>query len=194
MSEKLTNSPSEGKRTPREQGSNVPLGFTKPTLSRPLPAVRCTGKIRSGPRKGEPCENWSMVGASVCFRHGGNLPNVKQAAEDRKAAARLAIIDAAGDAVETIEYLARFAVQENVKLAAAKDLLDRAGIKGGADITIEHQHTLAPSQVLAEKLSGMFKSIEAEKNKEFTQAADPDIIDVEVIPAETNEQDTETNE
>lgn len=176
-----TNSPSEGKQTPSMQGSNVPKGW-RPTVAKPLPSVRCTGLIRNGERQGEQCDKWSMEGATVCFQHGGKLPSVQKAAEERKAAARLKLIDASGDAAETIAYLMQFAVQENVRLAAAKEVLDRAGIKGGADITIEHQHSLNPSAVLAEKLQEMAKSITAEREKEYTDLADSDIIDVEVIP------------
>lgn len=184
----------KGKQTPSQQGSNVPKGW-RATVAKPLPSVRCTGTIRSGERKGEPCENWSLTGATVCFQHGGMLPNVQKAAEERKQAARMMLIDATGDAAETIAYLMQFAVQENVRLAAAKEVLDRAGIKGGADITIEHQHSLNPSAVLAEKLQEMAKSITAEREKEYTDLADPDIIDVEVIPnTEDPVAEAETNE
>lgn len=179
MTESTSASPSAGKNSPADQGSNVPRGW-RPTVAKPLPSVKCTALKRNG----EPCGAWSLAGSSVCLKHGGHLPNVKQAAEDRKMAARLKLIDAAGDAAETIEYLMQFAVQENVRLAAAKEVLDRAGVKGGADIVVEHQHTLSPAMLLAEKLAGMAKSIEAEREKTFTEAADSDIIDVEVIPEE----------
>lgn len=182
---------SDGKRTPSDQGSNVPQGW-RPTVAKPLPSVRCTGTIRSGERKGEPCENWSLAGATVCFQHGGMLPSVQKAAEERKQAARLKLIDSSGDAADTIAYLMTFATQENVRLAAAKEVLDRAGIKGGADITVAHEHTLAPSKMLGDKLEEMAKRVLKERENQYTPDENLDIIKSEVV--QENETDNLTNE
>lgn len=182
---------SEGKRLPSEQESAVPLGW-KATLAKPLPAVRCTGTVRSGERQGEQCDKWSLAGATVCFQHGGQLPSVQKAAEERKQAARLLLVDSTGEAVETIAWLMKFAVQENVKLAAAKDILDRAGIKGGADITVDHQHTLAPSKMLGDKLEEMAKRVLKEREEQFTADPELDIIKSEVV--QEDETDNLTNE
>jgi hypothetical protein len=190
--EKRSGNHAEGKQTPSQQGSIVPLGW-RPTVATPLPAVRCTGLIRQGERKGEQCDKWSMIGVTVCFQHGGQLPNVKQAAEDRKQAARLKLIDSSGDAADTIAYLMQFATQENVRLAAAKEVLDRAGIKGGADITIAHEHTLAPSKLLGDKLEEIAKRVLKEREEQYTTITELDIIISEVVP-EVIEQDNLTNE
>lgn len=177
----------EGKQTAAEQGVNVPKGW-RPTFAKPLPSVKCTANRRDG----QPCGAWSLAGATVCLKHGGHLPNVKAAVEERKAAARLLFVDASGDAAETIEYLARFATQENVRLAAAKEVLDRAGIKGGADITVEHEHVLAPSKMLGDKLEEMAKRILKERENEFTADPELDIIKSEVV--QEDETDNLTNE
>lgn len=178
---------SAGKTTAAEQEANVPQGW-RPTFAKPLPSVKCTANRRDG----QPCGAWSLAGATVCLKHGGHLPNVKQAVEERKAAARLLFVDASGDAAETIEYLARFATQENVRLAAAKEVLDRAGIKGGADITVEHEHTLAPSKMLNDKLEEMAKRLLKERNPEYTSEENFDIIKSEVV--QEDETDNLTNE
>lgn len=175
----------EGKQTAEQQASNVPLGW-KPTFQKPLPSVKCTATKRDG----NPCGAWSLAGATVCLKHGGHLPNVKTAIEERKAAARLLLIDASGDAAETIEYLARFATQENVRLAAAKEVLDRAGIKGGADMTIDVQHSLAPSKMLDEKIAQMANRLNKDRAEQFTTSTKLDIIESEVVPEEKTEEST----
>src|SRR5215217_1927828 len=178
----------EGKQTPAEQESNVPRGW-KPTFQKPLPSVKCTATKRDG----NPCGAWSLAGATVCLKHGGHLPNVKTAIEERKAAARLKLIDSSGDAADTIAYLMQFATQENVRLAAAKEVLDRAGIKGGADITVAHELTLAPSKILEDKITEMAARLQKERSGSFTQSQELDIIESEVVPDDA-EQDSTTNE
>lgn len=168
----------------------------KPTNQQPVPPQRCGATNQQG----EQCRKWALQGTGlngtkpVCLRHGGSIPQVKKAAEERVRIARLRIMDAAEGAFETIEYLSQFATQENVKLAAAKDILDRAGIKSGIDLNVTHEIAQSPALILAEKLAGMQKSIESEKEKEFTSSLDPDIIEVEVVLAEDPEEETETNE
>jgi hypothetical protein len=179
---------SAGKTSPKEQGSTVPLGW-KPTMQKPLPSVQCTANRRDGHR----CEAWSLAGATVCLKHGGNLPNVKTAAEARKDAARLKIIDMVEDAAEVVEYLMLYGTQEQIRLKAATEVLDRAGIKGGADITVDHQHTLAPSKVLGDKLEEMATRLLKEREKQYTSDQELDIIESEVVP-EVEEQDNLTNE
>ncbi|MGY1857530.1 hypothetical protein [Modestobacter sp. SYSU DS0290] len=72
-----------------------------------------------------------MKGAAVCHKHGGSAPQVR-----RKAAERIA--NASDIAVLQILRLMQ---EENtpapVKLAAAKDLLDRADVKGKTTVELE---------------------------------------------------------
>jgi hypothetical protein len=176
--------PAAGKQTPKEQGSTIPVNW-KPTMQKPLPAVQCTANRRDGHR----CEAWSVAGATVCLKHGGNLPNVKAAAEARKDAARLKIIDMVDDAADVIEYLMMYGTQEQIRLKAATEVLDRAGIKGGADITVDHQLSLAPSKVLGDKLEEMANRLKKEREEQFTAGSELDIIKSEVV--QENETDTE---
>lgn len=90
-----------------------------------LPPVMC--KAHSS-RTGEPCKKYAIVGGAVCNTHGGSSPHVKEAAKKRLAA----LVD---DALYGIEKLAGVgghglsAENENVRLRALQDLLDRAGMK-----------------------------------------------------------------
>lgn len=177
----------EGKQSAAQQGSNIPKGW-HPTMIKPLPSVKCTATKRDG----NPCGAWSVAGVTVCLKHGGNLPNVKKAAEARKEAARLKLIDMAEEAAEVIEYLMVYGTQEQIRLNAAKDVLDRAGIKGGADITVDHQHTLAPSKMLGDKLEEMAKRVLKEREEQYTPDENLDIIKSEVV--QDDETDNLTNE
>lgn len=184
--EKRSSSPSAGKTTAAEQGSNIPQGW-KPTMAKPLPSVRCTAIKKDGER----CGAWSLNSSTVCLKHGGHLPNVRKAAEARKEAARLKLIDAAEDAADVLEYLMNYGTQEQIRLKAATEILDRTGVKGGIDLNVTHEIGQSPALILAEKLAGMAKSIEADTDKEFTSSTESDIIDVEVVPAEDPDKETD---
>lgn len=80
-----------------------------------------------------------MKGAAVCHKHGGSAPQVR-----RKAAERIA--NAADVAVLQIMALMQNPdTPAQIKLAAAKDLLDRADVTGKTKIEVEAK---APWEVL----------------------------------------------
>src|SRR6516165_9417287 len=72
-------------------------------------------------RSGFQCKKMAIAGAAVCRTHGGAPPQVK-----RKALERLAILvdPAIGELAKLLE-----SKMDSVKLAAVKDILDRAGYK-----------------------------------------------------------------
>lgn len=143
-----------GKNSALEQGQNVPSGW-KPTLDQPLPVVRCTGTVRNGDRKGERCGRWSIMGHDKCMVHGGHLPNVQKAASTRVEAAKLRLIEDADLAVDTLFELLKPGTAANVQLGAAKEILDRAGIKGGYEVTVEVNNGADPSEDILKKLQIM---------------------------------------
>lgn len=93
----------------------------------PEERVYCTARRRSG----EPCRNAPMLGSNVCRMHGGAAPQVKRAAQMRilqasdKAAARL------------VEMMQDKTIPPAIQLAAARDLLDRAGLVGKQEIELD---------------------------------------------------------
>lgn len=153
-----------GKNSAVEQGSNVPMGW-KPTPAEPVPVVRCTAPVRNGPRKGEQCPNWSIRGATVCLVHGGRLPNVRKHAEEVREAAKMRLLGLSDMAIDTLEELAdaQGAAGPAVRLKAATEILDRAGIKGGIDLAVTHEVKTNPSEEIAKRLAGIAKRLTPEE-------------------------------
>lgn len=87
----------------------------------------CTAKVRS---TGEPCKNMAVVGTTVCVAHGARrgmtMRNVADAIIEKKDLARR-IEEAADKALDTVIALSDDATDDKTRLAAAKDILDRAG-------------------------------------------------------------------
>lgn len=115
--------------------------------------MQCTGVIRNGERAGERCSKKALYGASVCLSHGGSLPNVRAKAEVIVEAARLRLMDAAPEAAEYLVDLAANSASDAVRLGAAKEILDRAGVKAGQDINLKVTNGADPAAVLQERLA-----------------------------------------
>jgi hypothetical protein len=87
----------------------------------------CTAKTRDG----DLCKNPPMLGASTCRMHGSATQAARAKAQER--------IDAAADkaAAHLIKWMNDSRVPFNIRLAAAKDLLDRAHIGTDKNIQLE---------------------------------------------------------
>lgn len=79
---------------------------------------------------GEPCQRAAVHGAGVCGTHGGRAPQVK-----RKARLRLEMA-AQVLAKELLGLATGEDVADNVKLAAIKDALDRAGLSAKTAVEV----------------------------------------------------------
>lgn len=73
-------------------------------------------------RTGEPCRRWAILGGRVCPTHGGSIKRVKQSAQQRLA-------EMVDPALTSLAELVESADSDGIKLAAIKDVLDRAGFK-----------------------------------------------------------------
>lgn len=171
-----------GKNSAAEQGSNIPMAW-KPSAAEPVPVVRCTATAKG---TGEQCKRWSLRGTNVCVKHGAQLPNVREHSEAVVETARMRIMGLADMAVDGLEELATTSKMDNVRLAAYKDLLDRAGVKGPAEV-VEVQHTVS----YADEVKNRLQSIRDRKKTLEAQAAEDaeDILDAEEIPAADNDHD-----
>jgi len=81
-------------------------------------------------RNGDPCGNAAMNGSVVCRMHGGAAPQVKRAAQMR-------ILQASDQAAaRLVAMMQDQTVPPAVQLAAARDLLDRAGLVGKQELDV----------------------------------------------------------
>lgn len=90
--------------------------------------VKC---IAHSSQTGKPCKNPPMHGGNVCRMHGGSAQHVR-----RRAAERIALASDPA-AAHLIKWMQDDAVPYPVRLAAAKDLLDRADVRGKTTVELE---------------------------------------------------------
>lgn len=163
-------------RTPEGQGSNIPLGW-KPTPSEPIPVVRCV-QIK---KDGERCKQWSLRGYTKCKRHAGpgamKDGNVAQYSKAVVEAGRLRLIDEADPAIDQLVALMQPGTAEAIRLKAATEVLDRAGIRGGFEVDVEVEVRESPAEALRKRLDELQKGADAvRKIREGS-----DIVDAELV-------------
>lgn len=155
------------KRMPADLGTVSP-NF-KPTVEKPMPSIRCVNIKKDGMR----CNRWSIRGGTVCLVHGGRMPTVQKAAAAAVDRARMRLVDLTDDAVDVLEDLTRAGTADAIRLKAATEILDRAGIKGGLDINVEVEHKIDPGLTIAQRLEQI--------SKRSSQDEKEDIVDAEVV-------------
>lgn len=79
-------------------------------------------RCRAHRGNGEPCSAYAIRGGVVCAVHGGRAPQVKRAADER-------LRELVDPAIVELERLMTKSDMDSVRLAAVKDILDRAGLK-----------------------------------------------------------------
>lgn len=105
--------------------------------------------------------------------------------------ARLKLAQGAPAAVDMLEELMESAQSEPVKLKAATEILDRAGVKGGYefDVNVEVTDARPASQVISERLAKLAEGAAAvQEILNLNKRAEDDIVDGEVV--EDGEQET----
>lgn len=96
--------------------------------------------------------------------------------------ARRKLMQAAPFAVDVLEELMEYAESEPVRLKASTEILDRAGIRGGQDITIDMEvtETRPAAQIVAERLNRLAEGATALQNRmNALEAQQPEEIVVE---------------
>ena len=89
--------------------------------------TRCSARRKNG----AVCRNYAIRGGNVCRMHGGGAPQVRRRAQERILAA------ADGAAARLIEFMNDGRVPWPVRLTAARDLLDRAGLTPKTTVAVE---------------------------------------------------------
>lgn len=142
----------------------------------PIPG-RCNAKKRNG----KPCPVYPMRGTNRCRMHGGASPQAQRKARER-------IRDAADHAAAAlIGFMNNADVPWPTRLAAARDLLDRADVTGRTVVEVE----VKPWQVLlegisSERPSGRAPEIDAAAQAEIdgynaSERDDDTIVDAELV-------------
>lgn len=141
-------------------------------LSKPR-AIKCSARKTNG----DPCGNYPLAGQRVCRFHGGATKAARAKAKERI----LAASDLA--AKQLIQFMTSEKVPFATRLAAARDLLDRADVSGKTTVEVE----LPAWQTLVTSLD---RSLGAPVAAPDSPAAiEPaDVVDAELIEDGSDEQ------
>ncbi len=161
-----------------QMAGGVPAGSKKAPAALPH---RCRQIKTDGIR----CMLWSsgrLKDDGLCRIH---LRTVRKPGADVERA-RLKLAQSAPYAVDVLEELMENAQSEPVKLKAATEILDRAGVKGGYefDINVEVTDARPASQVIAERLAKLADGAAAVQI--LMNAAEEAIVDGEVVEDSTS--------
>ena len=124
------------------------------------------GRCRMTKTDGTRCQLWNsgrIKDDGLCRIHLGSTRRTANNVE----IARQKISQASTYAVDVLEELMETAVSEPVKLKAATEILDRAGVRGGMELNIDVKTTdRSPAEVLAERLARL-ESVAAERTSQL---------------------------
>jgi hypothetical protein len=176
----------------KEQNEGGPKSDKRKPLAQPH---RCRQVKDDGIR----CMLWSSgrpKDDGLCRIH---LRSTQHKTSDDIERARQKLVQAAPYAVDMLEDLMENAESEPVKLKAATEILDRAGIRGGVEIDTSVNIDVRPAaQVIAERLDrlaqGAIQSAAKLADAGLHVVPDEDIIDAEVVPASTKKEEEATDE
>jgi hypothetical protein len=164
-----------------------------PTMRRPFPSMQCTGVVRNGDRAGLRCERRAYYGSSVCWVHGAQLPVVREKADRIVESAQLLLRGHAEDAAMWLLDLGANSSSDAVRLKAATEVLDRAGVRGGVDINISGEIT-DPAELLRERLRDLREKTILDVTatsvvEEHDYSAPSDTVALEAAAANTSPED-----
>lgn len=123
----------------------------KPSILEPFPRIRCTHVSPWGNR----CRRNAISGGFICEDHGGKGRRVVEKAKEINELARKRLFEMVDPALDVIDYLVKSeGTNDAIRLKAAQDVLDRAGMKSATEINVHsEQHTVDWTAVITEKLS-----------------------------------------
>jgi len=127
-----------------------------------------------------------------------HLRSTKHKTSDDIERARAKLTQAAPYAVDVLEQLMETAESEPVKLKAATEILDRAGVRGGVEIDTSVNIDVRPAaQVIAERLDrlaqGAIETAAKLADAGLHVEPDPDIVDADVVEEEEEKSSEDDN-
>lgn len=90
------------------------------------PSRQCTAKAKG---TGNRCGKYAIPGGTVCKNHGGAASQVKNKA-------KLRLLEMVDPALKELNRIMLTGADDKVKLAAVKDILDRAGVPRQTETTV----------------------------------------------------------
>lgn len=158
----------------------------RPTPGRPLHSTRCVATARS---TGERCRRWAVIGFSKCEKHSGydRLANLKSYRERVIERARLDLLRTGPYAVEALAELVRDTeINPAVRLKASTEVLDRIGIKGGSELTVEvvSNGELSPAETIRARLDRLASIASSVSSG---AADESEIMEAELVPEEDDD-------
>lgn len=133
-----------------------------------------------------------MLWGSGLFNDDGlcriHLRQTRRVSDDI-ARARAKLVQAAPYAVDVLEELMEEAESEPVRLKASTEILDRAGVRGGQDFTVDVtvEDARPASQVVAERLTRLAAGAAAVQERAAREEEEA-IIDAEIVDGELDEE------
>jgi hypothetical protein len=155
------------------------------------PPSRCAAKKIDGHR----CANWTNGTTDYgdfCRMHLSNRPNGEEESAGHLAKARNRLQSAALSAVDVMEDLMHTATSEVVRTTAAKEILDRAGVRGGIEIDNNVVVTVNNADLVRQRLDALRKGAIAKAELEARMSGhstdeDGEIEDAVVVDADGKE-------
>ena len=161
-----------------ESGDIVPRKEFRPSVNRPLPSFQCVVIKKDGER----CKRWAEMGFTQenakCPVHGGDNKSTKERNSKIVEAARLSLVDSLDLAVQTLQSLLAEGTADGVRLKAATEIMDRAGLRTGIDIDIKEEIKITTTDDIKKNLEKLWQG---QKDLENSHE---DIMDAEVVEPE----------
>lgn len=155
----------------------------------PVPVVECGFQ---DPKTRAKCHDASMPGSLRCRRHGGDWldPRIRQSL---LMAAYMKLVEASEVAVDTLIWVAVNGKREDARVMAAKEILDRAGIRAGVDVKVTTDASTAGDETMKEIMARLDVMADGIKSRDAlleernaadalaAAAAEAEIVDAEII-------------
>jgi hypothetical protein len=116
----------------------------------------------------------------------GNVNKYREAVIE---AAKLRLLDMSEEALDTIWQLSQPGTAEAIRLKAATEVLDRAGIRGGFELSVEGEVTVSATDEIRKRLAGLKEG--ADEVRKMRDELIDGTIEADVIDAEFYEEDPE---
>lgn len=113
--------------------------------------------------------------------HTPNIAASQKKADAKVEAARLRLFGSAEDAVAALEQLIGEGTADQVRLNAAKDVLDRVGIKTATEVRVEVTDARDPSDMVRERLARLGNIASREITSAERDHAADETVDAEVL-------------